>query len=436
MLSHIKQTDLDVPVRRGDYLYYVRTEEGKQYPIRCRRKGSMDAPEEILLDLNELATGKKFVGLGAAVVSDDQNLLAYTLDYSGFRQYTLKIKDLRTGQTYDDSAERVTSVQWAADNKTLFFTTEDAITKRPDTLFRHTLGEKTSEKLYHEDDELYDIGVDKTRDRKFLLLGIESKDTTEFRYLRASEPAKDFAVILPREKKHRYYVDHRETEFFIRTNRSSDGKELKDFQVVITPDTMPDRQHWHTFVAHSLGTLIEDVEPFKDFLVIVDKTQALNRLRVYHFGDSRWSEIHLPEPVYAVSPGANPEYKTETFRYNYQSMVTPPSVYDYFVEAGRSTLLKRQEVPGGYDPSQYTSERLWATARDGQKCRSRLSIRRAFRATDRGHCSFTHTAPMASACPPLSPVPVSRFSIAAWHTRLRTSAAAMKWASNGAKMEC
>ena len=378
MLSHVKQTDLDVPVRRGDYLYYVRTEEGKQYPIRCRRKGSMEAPEEVLLDLNEIASGKKFIGLGAAVLSDDQNLLAYTLDYSGFRQYTLKIKDLRTGQTYDDSAERVTSVEWASDNKTLFFATEDEVTKRPDTLFKHTLGDKTSTKIYHEDDELYDIGVGKTRDRKFLLLGIESKDTTEFRYLRANEPAKDFTVVLPREKKHRYYVDHRETEFFIRTNRSADGKELKDFQVVITPDTMPDRRHWHTFVAHSPGTLIEDVEPFKDFLVIVDKNQALNRLRIYHFAESHWSDIHFPEPVYAVSVGANPEFETQTFRYNYQSMVTPPSVYDYAVASGKSSLLKRQEVPGGYDPSQYTSERLWATARDGTRVPISIVYKKGF----------------------------------------------------------
>ena len=224
----------------GEYLYYARTEEGQQYPIRCRRKGNMEAPEEVLLDLNQLAVGKKFVGLGAFVLSDDQNLLAYTLDYSGFRQYTLQVKDLRTGQTFPDSAERVTSVEWAADNKTLFFVTEDAVTKRPDTLFRHTLESPSADKLYHEADELYDIGVGKTRDKKFLLVEIESKDTTEFRYLRASQPAKDFAVFLPREKKLRYYVDHRENEFYIRTNHSVDGKELKDFQIVTTPESHPE----------------------------------------------------------------------------------------------------------------------------------------------------------------------------------------------------
>ncbi len=378
MLSHIKQTDLDVPVRRGEYLYYVRTEEGKQYPIRCRRKGSMDAPEEVLLDLNELAVGKKFVGLGAAVVSDDQNLMAYTLDYSGFRQYTLHVKDLRTGQTYADSAERVTSVEWAADNKTLFYTTEDDVTKRPDTLFRHTLGDQASEKIYHEADELYDIGLEKTRDKKFLLLEIESKDTTEFRYLRATEQSKEFAVFLPREKKHRYYVDHRENEFLIRTNRSRDGKELKDFEVVMTPDNKPGREHWRTLVAHTPGTLIEDIEPFKDFLVVEDKTEALNRLRIYNFKEAKWTSIPFPEPVYAASSGANAEYATDEFRYNYQSMTTPPSVYDYSVKTAQSVLLKRQEVPGGYEPSQYATERLWATARDGTKVPISIVYKKGF----------------------------------------------------------
>jgi len=378
MLSHVKQTDLDVPVRRGDYLYYTRTEEGKQYPIRCRRKGSMEAAEEVLLDLNQLAVGKKFVGLGAFVLSDDQNLLAYTLDYVGFRQYTLQVKDLRTGQTYPDSAERVTSVEWAADNKTLFYVTEDAVTKRSDTLFRHVLGSESSEKIFHEADELYDIGVAKTRDKKFLLVEIESKDTTEFRYLRASEPAKDFAVFLPREKKLRYYVNHRENEFYIRTNHSVDGKELKDFQIVTTPEAHIGREHWKTFVPHTPGTLIEDIEPFKDFVVVEDKTQALNRLRVYNCASARWSEIQFPEPVYAAFAGANPEYETGTFRYNYQSLTTPPSVFDYSVKTGTSALLKQQEVPGGYDAGKYASERLWATARDGTKVPISIVYKKGF----------------------------------------------------------
>src|SRR5580704_5353869 len=219
MLGRIKQTDLDVPVRRGEYLYYARTEEGKQYPIRCRRKGSMDAPEEIVLDANELAKTHKFVGIGATTYSDDGNLLAYTVDFTGFRQYSLQVKDLRSGVTLPDTMERIDSVEWAADNKTLFLTTEDAVTKRSDHLWRHVLGAAAFEPVYEEKDELYNIGLDRTRDKQYVLLGIEAKDTTEWRYLRAAEPESGFKMFLPREKGHRYYVDHREGLFYIRTNR-------------------------------------------------------------------------------------------------------------------------------------------------------------------------------------------------------------------------
>src|ERR1022692_3162463 len=204
ILGHVKQTALSVPVRRGDYLYYSRTEEGKQYPIQCRRKGSMEASEEILLDLNELAKTHKFVGLGAFVVSDDHNMLAYTIDYTGFRQFGLQVKDLRSGVTLPDTAERVDSLVWAADNKTLFLTTEDAVTKRSDKVWRHVLGATALEPLYDEKDELYDVFMEKTRDKKYLMLGIASKDTTEFRTLRADQPKGSFTVFLPRDKKHRY----------------------------------------------------------------------------------------------------------------------------------------------------------------------------------------------------------------------------------------
>ena len=378
MLSHVKQTDLDVPVRRGEWLYYSRTEEGKQYPIRCRKKASMEAPEQVMLDLNQLGEGRKFVGLGTLVVSDDQNWAAYSLDYSGFRQYSLQVKDLRTGEVLADTTERVTSIRWAADNKTLFLTTEDTVTKRSDTLLRHVLGAQSFDRIYHEPDELYDIGLEKTRDQKYLLLGIESKDTTEVRYLRASEPQDDFGIFLPREKKHRYYVDHREDTFYIRTNRDDSGKELKDFQIVTAPETTPDRAHWRTFIAFRDGTLLEDLELFKNFAVIVEKSEALNHLRVYDFESSSWRTVQFPEPVYSASAGANVEYETSTFRYRYQSLVTPPSIFDYDVRSSQSRLLKQQEVPG-YDPAQYVSERLWALARDGVKVPISIVYRKGFK---------------------------------------------------------
>jgi oligopeptidase B len=379
MLSHIKQTDLSVPARRGEYLYYSRTEEGKQYGISCRRKGSMDAPEQVLLDPNELGKSHKFVGIGAFVVSDDANLLAYTVDFTGFRQYTLQVKDLRTGQLLPDTAERVTSLEFAADNKTLFYVTEDAVTKRSDKFWRHVLGAKTAEPIYEEKDELYDIDISKTRDRKVLVLGIESKDTAEARYLHAARPQDRFTVFLPRQKGHRYYLDHREDLFYIRTNKAG-----RNFQIMTAPETDTSFKAWKTFIPHQDDVRIVDIDTFRGFLVVVEKTLALDRLRVYDFKTSAWSTIPFPEPVYAASPGANNDYDATAYRYNYQSMVTPPSVYDYDMHSGKSALLKRQEVPGGFDPARYASERLWATARDGTRVPISIVYRKGFPRDGRG----------------------------------------------------
>jgi oligopeptidase B len=373
MLGRVKQTDLSVPVRRGDYLYYSRTEEGKQYPIQCRRKGSMEAPEEILLDLNELAKSHKFVGLGVFMVSDDHNMLAYTIDYTGFRQYGLQVKDLRSGTTLPDTTERVDSVVWAADNKTLFLTTEDAVTKRSDKLWRHVLGSTTFEPLYDEKDELYRIRAEKTRDRKYILLSSESKDTTEFRWLRADHPQGDFAVFLPREKKHRYYVDHRENLFYIRTNKSG-----RNFAVMTAPESDPAPANWKVFIPQRDDVLLEHLDLFQDFAVSVERSRALDHLRVYDFHSAKWTAVAFPEPVYAASPAGTPEFASKTYRYNYQSFITPPSVFDYDVRSGQSTLLKRQEVLGGYDPAQYACERLWATARDGVKVPVSIVYRKGF----------------------------------------------------------
>ena len=379
MLGRIKQTDLSVPVLRRGYLYYSRTEEGKQYPIQCRRKGNMEAPEEVLLDLNELAPDRKFVGLGNFEVSDDQNLVAYTIDYTGFRQYALRVKDLRTQETLPDTAERVTSLAWAADNKTLFLTTEDAVTKRSDRLWRHALGSAKVEQLYEEKDELYDIGIGKTRDLQYLLLQIESKDTSETRCLRAARPADPFTVFLAREKGHRYYLDHREGLFYIRTNRGG-----RNFAVMTAPASDPAPRNWKVFVPHRDDVRIQHVDAFRDFLVVAEKGNALDHLRIHEFQSGAWKEIAFPEPVYAAFPGGTPEYESRTYRYHYQSLVTPPSVFDYDVAAGKSALLKRQEVLGGYDPSRYATERLWATARDGVRVPISIVYRKGFARDGRG----------------------------------------------------
>jgi oligopeptidase B len=372
MLSHIKQTDLSVPVRRGDYYYYSRTEEGKQYPIQCRKKGSLEGKEEVLLDLNELGQGRKFAGLGAFVVSDDQNLLAYTIDYVGYRQFTLYVKDLRTGATLPDTIERVDSVAWAADNHTLFLTTEDEVTKRVNRAWRHTLGEKRFEPLYEEKDETFRIEVTKTRDKKYLLLSAESADTTEVRYMKANQAKSDFTVFLPREKQHRYFLDHRENLFYIRSDKNA-----KNFQVFTAPEDDPGTKNWKIFIPQDKDVLVQDIDLFRDFAVAVEKSQALNRMRIFDFKSGTWRAISFPEPVYSAVPGDTPEYTSTTYRYSYQSLVTPPTVFDYDTESGKSLLLKQQEVPG-YLASQYVSERQWVTVRDGVKVPLSIVYKKGF----------------------------------------------------------
>jgi oligopeptidase B len=363
MLGRIKQTDLDVPAHRGDYLYYKRTEEGKQYPIYCRKHGGQDAHEEILLDPNELGEGQKFVSIGHIAYSDDQNLMAYTTDFVGFRQYKLNVKDLRSGKVFEDTYERVNAVEFAADNKTLFFVTEDATTKRADTLWRHTLGSDKFERVYDEKDALYTLDLKKTRDLKYLLLNIGSTDTTEVRYLATDKSQEEFKVFQPRGKKVRYYLDHREGVFYIRTNDNA-----KDFKVLTTTEaTLATPKKWKLFLPHKEGDLIQDLDLFHTFLVVIVKSEALTELRLYDFVKHGWHNITFPEPVYAVSPGETPDYESTTYRFNYQSLVTPPSVYEYNTSVHMSLMLKRQEVLGGYDPAQYVSERQWAVARDGVK---------------------------------------------------------------------
>lgn len=372
MLSHIKQTDLSVPVQRGEYLYYSRNEEGKQYAVQCRKKGEQ-GKEEVLLDLNELAQGKKFAALGAFAVSDDQNLLAYTLDFQGYRQFTLFVKDLRTGATLPDTMERVDSVAWAGDNRTLFLVTEDEVTKRANRAFRHTLGRKDSELLYEEKDGAFSLNVDKTRDKKYILLGGYSTDTTEFRYVRADQPQASYVLFLPREKQQRYFIDHRENLFYIRSNKGA-----PNFQVFTAPEENSRPQNWKVFIAGDKDVLVQDVDLFRNFAVSFEKSQALNRIRILDFKSGKWTTIPFPEPVYTALPGSTPEYDSTTYRYTYQSLVTPPSVFDYDIVSGKSILRKRQEVPGGYDPGQYVSERQWVTVRDGVKVPLSIVYKKGF----------------------------------------------------------
>ena len=376
MLARIKEDDQTVPYRRGDYFYYSRTEQGKQYAILCRKLGSVDAPEEVTLDLNALAAGHPFFALGMAVVSDDGHLLAYTTDLTGFRQYTLSVKDLRTGALLPDHIEKVVSIAWAADDRTLFYVTEDAA-KRPYRLYRHVLGAAADDLVYEETDALFNLGVERTRSRRYLLATSASFTTTEVRYHAAAETVAPWTLILPREQDHEYHVEHWMGEgadelFYIRTN----GGGRRNFRLVTAPVADPRPSSWIERIAHRDDVMLEDVEVFATHHVAHERDDGLSRLRVTTLADGAAHHIEFPEPAYEVSPDHNPEFATSSYRFRYQSLVTPPSVFDYDVAGRRSVLLKQMEVLGGYDPSRYRVERVHATAADGARIPISL-VRRA-----------------------------------------------------------
>ena len=362
MLSHIKQTDTNVPYRWGNYFYYTRTEEGKQYPIYCRKRGSLDAPEEIVIDQNELAKGQKFMSIGLFVPSDDGNLLAYSTDNTGYRQYTLQIKDLRNGQLFPERVERVNNLAWATDNKTFFYVTEDAVTKRNDKFYRHVLGTDKTDLIYEEKDELFDIATGRSRDKAVILVEAFSKTSTDVRYLPANDPNASLKVILPRQPEHEYDVDHRGDLFYIRTNKGA-----KNFRIVTAPVSDPSEKNWKEFVAHRPAVKVEAISLFADHAVLSEWENGLQQLEVIDFKTNKKSNIKFPEPVYSAGLSSNREFNTSVVRYAYNSLVTPTSVFDYDMNTGKSTLLKQQEVPGGFDRANYKSERVFATASDGTK---------------------------------------------------------------------
>jgi oligopeptidase B len=360
ILSHIKQTDANVPYRLGGYFYYTRTVEGSQYPIFCRKQGSLTAAEQILLDLNELAKGQKFMSVGSFAPSDDGNLLAYTTDNTGYRQYTLQIKNLVTGELLPEKIERVDDVAWATDNKTFFYVTEDAVTKRNDKMFRHVLGSDKYELVYEEKEELFDIGVQRSRDKAVIMLGAFSKTSTEYRYIPAGDPNAAWKTILARQADHEYDVEHRGNLFYIRTNKGS-----KNFRVVTAPVSDSSEKNWKEFVAHRPLVKVDGVDLFKDHAVLSEWENGLQQIEIIDFKTNKRQRIKFPEPVYAAGLSTNPEFDTTVLRYNYQSLVTPSSVFDYDMNTSQATLMKQTEVPGGFDKANYKSERVFATAGDG-----------------------------------------------------------------------
>lgn len=360
MLGRIKETDENVPYRLGRHYYYSRTEEGKQYPIYCRKKNQLNAPEEIALDLNELAKGHNFMSLGAYEMSEDGRLLAFSVDTTGYRQYDLHIKDLNTGEVTGKLAGRVTSFVWANDNRTFFFVQEDEQTKRSFQLFRGTLdGDDEPELLFEEEDELYRIYAFKTRSRGYVMVVSASSTTSECRFASADSPRESFHVLLPRKEMHEYYADHLGELFYITTNDQG-----RNFRLVTAPVDKPGSEHWKEIIAHRNDVMLEGVDCFKDFFVVHERFHGVPAIRVFD-PSGAFHTIEMPEPVYMVFPVQNMEFETTKLRFRYESLVSPWSVYDYDMKTRHRELLKQQPVLGGYDPDRYQSERSYAKASDG-----------------------------------------------------------------------
>jgi oligopeptidase B len=375
ILSHIQEDDVSVPYRDGHWFYLTRTVKGLQYARYLRRSASEPgAPEQVILDVNVLAEGKPFMSVGTLSISPDGNRLAYTTDDTGFRQYTLFVRDLRTGETLQDSAERVGSLVWAADSTTLFFTTEDEQTKRQDRLFRLALGSAPVE-IFHERDERFNLGVGRTRDRRFLLLEAGSHTASETWFLDSAAPTADFRLIAPRVDDEEYSVDHRDGFFYIQTNRGAER-----FRLVRAPSITPGREHWQEIIAEQPDAPLDGFDLFHSFLVANYRERGLDVLRVFPLSQGglpdKPSDIRFPDPAYEAYGEINRDFHATTYRYAYQSLVRPASVFEYNVATGDSTLLKQQVVPGGFNAANYESARLWFPASDGTQIPVSLVYRR------------------------------------------------------------
>jgi len=362
MLGRIKETDSAPPVFRRGFWYYTRTEQGKQYNIYARRAGTVDAPEQITLDVNQLAVGLKYMAVGAFKVSDDSQLLAYTTDNTGYRQYTLHLKNLATGETRVLGVERVTSLEWSADNQSLFFVQEDAVSKRSYRLGRLDLKTGATTWLHEEKDELYDLFANRSRDGSWLFATSISKTTTEVRALPAATPTAAWRVIAARRTDIETSADYRDGLFYFRTN---DG--AKNFRIVNAPVATPEPARWTEYVAHNPAVKIDDFDLFATHTVVSERQDGLTHLRVIDEKAKSSHRIATPEPVYEISLENNPEFSTAAIRFTYQSLVTPRSTVSYDLVTKARTVLKQQEIPSGYDASRYVSERIWATASDGTK---------------------------------------------------------------------
>jgi len=376
MVGRIQETDLSVPYRLRGWFYYSRTEAGKQYPILCRKSAAdgETAPEHILLDINKLAEGKPFMAIGAVALSENDRLYAFTTDVTGFRQYTLQIKDLHAGKLRPVRRQRVTSVAWTADNTTLFYTTEDKVTKRSNQLWKHVLGQKRDTLLYEEKDERFRVHVHRTRSRAFVLLSSSSHTASEVRYLPANRPNGRWRLVLKRRANIEYDVDHHSDRFYLRINDTG-----RNFRLVCAPIANLKPENWQEIVPHRTDVMLEDIDLFQHYRVLHERDKGLAQFVITDLDSDATHRIAFDEPAYSLAGEANPEWETRTFRYAYESMTTPDTVYDYNMATRERLLRKRRPVLGDFDPAHYVTERRTARAQDGTEVPVSLVYRQGSR---------------------------------------------------------
>jgi oligopeptidase B len=375
--GRIKQTDESVPYLLDGYYYYTRYEEGRSYPIYCRKKGSLDAPEQVMVDVNVLAEGHEHMRVRGLEVSSGQNLLAYATDPVGRRIYTIHVKDLDSGRVLDDAIPEVTGgMAWANDNKTLFYAKQDPTTLRWSQIYRHEVGDDPADDVlvYQEDDDEFDCYVWKTKSKKYLMIGSYQTLSSEIRYLDADNPTGEFKVFLPREENHEYDVDHYGDKFYIRTNYQAEN-----FRLMSTPVGQTDKDHWTEVIPHRDDVLLESFDVFRDFLVVEERKEGLIHLRIRPWSGAQEHYIDFGEPAYLAYIGTNPEIDTNQLRYVYTSMTTPRSTYDYDMSTREKTLMKQDEILGGFDRANYRTERLYATASDGTRVPISIVYRKGLR---------------------------------------------------------
>jgi len=367
MKARIKKDDESVPYKKNGYYYITRYVKGGQYPIYARKKESLSAKEEVLFDVNKLAEGHEFFQLGGLNISEDNRYAAFAVDTVSRRQYNLQIKDLKTGEIFPEVIKNTTGGSvWANDNKTLFYTQKNPTTLRSEKIFKHILGTDSSEdiEVYFEEDETFSIYVTKSKSDKYIFINAFSTLSTESRYITANAPESDFKVFQKRQKDLEYSVSHYKTHFYIMTNKDK----AVNFKVMKTPEAATSQENWTDVIPHRPAVLLEDISIFKDYLVLEERSNGLNKIRI-----KRWdatADYYLPfkEETYSADVYGNPEFDTQILRYSYNSMTTPASVIDFNMQDKTSEVKKEQEVLGGkFDKKNYSSQRLWATVRDGKK---------------------------------------------------------------------